>query len=111
MNRGLATGLVIAFLDMLTTYINMNLYNTCELEKNPVLRYMCSKIGYSAAWLWLPVEASVIALWYEGIKRLREAFGVGTAIENLFLALTTIPIANNILIMVRAPQAAAQQQK
>jgi hypothetical protein len=111
MSRGLVAGLVIAFLDMLTTYINMNLYNTCELEKNPVLRYMCSKIGYSAAWLWLPVEASVIALGYEGLKRLREVLGVGTAVENLFLVLTTITIANNILMMVRAPQVAAQQQK
>ena len=111
MSWGIAAGLVIAFLDMFTTYINMNLYNTCELEKNPVLRYMCSKIGYSAAWLWLPVEASVIALGYEGLKRLREVLGVGTAVENLFLVLLATPIANNILMMVRAPQVAAQQQK
>jgi len=44
-------------------------------------------------------------------ERLREVLGVEMAAENLFLALTTIPIANNITMIVRALQVATQQQK
>jgi hypothetical protein len=55
----------------------MNLYGTCELERNPVLKAMCREIGYNAVWVWLPIEATVIAASYEGFKKIREAQALG----------------------------------
>jgi len=100
--KGAVAAWVIAFLDMLTTYVNMNLYETCELEHNPVLKEMCRGMGYNAVWVWLPIEAAVITLSYGGLKRLREALGARAPVEDLFLALTITPIVNNIVMIARA---------
>jgi hypothetical protein len=108
MEKGVAAAWAIAFLDMLTTYLNMNLYGTCELERNPVLKAMCEGMGYNAVWVWLPIEVAVIALSYEWLKRLRGVLGVRAPIEDLFLALTAAPIVNNIVMIARALQSTPQ---
>jgi hypothetical protein len=103
MKKELAASSAIAFLDMLTTYISMKLYGTCELEMNPVLRSMCERIGYNAVWVWLPAEVAIITLTYKGLKEVREALGVKANVEDLFLALAAFPVVNNIVMIACAP--------
>ena len=95
--KGLAIIFLIASADMVTTHMLMTMFNTCSIEYNPLLRSLCEEIGYGATWMWMPIEFSVIATVYEGLKMLRKRLGARIEVEKIFLVLNIVPIINNII--------------
>ena len=88
---------LIALADMASTYSLMITHNTCSLERNPFPISMCEKVGYGAAWIWIPIEFSVIATVYEALKVLRKKLKALIKVEKIFLALAVVPVINNII--------------
>ena len=97
---------IMAFLDMVTTFIAMNIFGTCVAENNMFLRSICIVYGYNATWLWLPVEFVAILLVFYGIEKLRLFFNsrfkvrVPPIPETLFLLVVSIPVLNNVLVLL-----------
>ena len=99
--KELAIIFLIVLADMTTTHMLMLNTNTCSLERNPFLRGLCNEIGYGATWIWMPIEFAVIALVYEGLKRLRRRLRARIEVEKIFLALAVVPVVNNIVNLLR----------
>jgi hypothetical protein len=97
---------LVAFLDMATTFANMNAFGTCAGENNMYLRSLCFAYGYNAVWMWLPLEFSVLLLVYYCLKKLRMILSSWLKIrilpiaEVLFLVMALAPAINNILVLV-----------
>lgn len=62
---------VIVLLDATTTYIGMNMFGTCDIETNTIVRNMCYCYGYVAPWLWAPMEFTGMLLGYYFVRRFR----------------------------------------
>jgi hypothetical protein len=93
--KELTTIFLIALADMVTTHLLMLITDICSLGHNPMLRGLCEAIGYGATWLWLPIEFSVIATVYEGLKMLRKRLGARIEVEKIFFVLSIAPTINN----------------
>ena len=93
--KELITIFLIVLADMATTHILMLIANTYSLERNPFLRSLCNEIGYGAVWIWMPIEFSVIATVFEGLKMLRKKLGVRIEVEKVFIVLILSSIVNN----------------
>ena len=97
---------LIAFLDMATTFVDMNVFGTCAAEENNMLRSICYAYGYSAVWMWLPLEFAAMLLVYYWLKKLRMVLSsrfkvrIPPIVEILFLVLVSVPALNNILVLV-----------
>ena len=97
---------LIVFLDMATTFVAMNVFGACAAENNMFLRSICYAYGYSAAWMWLPLEFAAMLLVYYCLKKLRMVLSswvkvrIPPIVEILFLVLVSVPALNNILVLV-----------
>ena len=96
--EGLGLCFLIASLDMLTTYLLLNLQK--GVERGFIVGLLVSHFGLTALLFYAPVEALMMFLVFKAISLLRAKLKVGKKVEYVFLLVVSYPVVNNIVLLI-----------
>jgi len=97
--EGLWLCFLIASLDMLTTYLLLNLRK--GVERGFIVGLLVSHFGLTALLFYAPIEALIIFLVFKAISLLRIKLKVKAKVEYAFLfMLFFVPLNNTMLLLL-----------
>jgi len=90
--------LLIASLDMITTYLLLGLGK--GVERGLIVGLLVSCFGLTALHLYAPVEAFIMFFVFKAISLLRIKLKVKKRVEYAFLLVVSYPVVNNVMLLL-----------
>jgi hypothetical protein len=96
--KSLALCFLISSLDILTTYLLLNLQK--GVERGFIVGLLLNLFGLTALPFYAPIEAFIMFLVFKSILSLRVKLKVGFKVEYVFLLVVLYPVVNNITLLL-----------